>query len=147
MDPVDGDPFEFSEKAIQDDSFFTLGTPVFVFETGLGDEPGFNIKVWPACAPAQISAHHFYEAFDGPKWLINAVNFGHIDMLDDTARGAVSAIRFCKGASKSDYDLYRRVIAGSVEAFVKYVNGEKEYAPYLSDENLIPLLAEVESDY
>ena len=39
-------------------------------------------QVVPACAPEQLSNLHFYNALSSPKWLVNATNYGMLDLLD-----------------------------------------------------------------
>jgi hypothetical protein len=84
---------------------------------------------------------HFYNVFDGPKWRINTSTYGHIDMLDDYARGFVTFVRFCSGANnENDFSKLRTFIAGAVKSFIEgAVSGDRDSLKYIENEAEMPI--------
>jgi len=116
IDPVDGfDPYHIikSKDLIGPNEKVKFNIPALLLDNGLDPRPA-NI-VSPACAPAKISNDHFYNAWNGPIWNINATAYGHMDCTDNPT-GFWSVL--CSSDKKTDKDLYRSMLAEAATTFL-----------------------------
>jgi len=113
IDPVDGfDPFRIvkGEDLIKPGAKVTFDIPALLIDNGL--DPKSVSRFYPPCAPPNVSNDHFYNAWRGPIWNINATEYGHVDCLD-TPNGAL-----CPTDKHMDKDLYRGMLADAVTTFL-----------------------------
>ncbi len=149
MSPVDGtDPFGLDP----DPDFCTINgeklnfeTPTVILPVGLDSVPGHNGPLWPACAPEDLSNQRFYDAFRGPVYMINATEYGHIDVndADSYVSGFVNATHGCS-LNEATTDDYRYFVAGEYIAFLEAVfKGNCSMLTYLEDPDVMPEVVEV----
>jgi len=113
IDPVDGfDPFRIvkGEDLIKPGSKVKFTIPALLIDNGL--DPKRSSRFFPPCAPATVSNDHFYYAWNGPIWNINATAYGHEDCLDNPTG------LFCPCDKHTDKDLYRNMIGEAVTTFL-----------------------------
>ena len=148
LEPVEVDPANMSPPSLGDEDHFDFKTPLLVTASGLGDQPGVNLKgIWPPCAPADASGLFFYEHFASPRWYVKALDFGHADMLDGLFLGVMQTTRFCKSALLHNMDRFRSFLAGLIAAFIRGpVMGDPRLLRYLEDEHYISLDVELLHD-
>merc|ERR1712232_1510998 len=79
---------------------------------GNGLDPKSVNILEPPCAPAAISNDHFYDAWVGPIWNINATKYGHLDCMDSQLR------MLCPSDQKTDKDMYRSMLSDAVATFL-----------------------------
>lgn len=102
-------------------SFELGGMPVLVVGSGLGDQK--KNFLFPACAPDGVSHKEFYEECQPPCYHFVVAEYGHVDMLNDSAPKLYRCA--CKSGS-SCRDLMRRSISGVMVAFMRaYLGGER----------------------
>lgn len=86
ISPVDGvDPFGFVDDfCITPGESLPFTVPTLLLTAGYDSVPGINIvgDIIPSCAPPDLSNMRFYEALQGPVWLNNATQFGHVDFMN-----------------------------------------------------------------
>ena len=92
-------------------------TPTLLISGGLDSlhlqGPGEN---FPVCAPEAISNKWYFDALKGPVWMINATEYGHLDMCDmDDPIGTDNA--FCPSNVLNTTD-YHNAVAGEYVAFL-----------------------------
>ena len=68
--------------------FHTLVSTYFISKFSISDH--FYIKG----APENLSNNRFYEALDGPTFLLNFTDYGHADILDDWVKFFNSIFNF-----------------------------------------------------
>lgn len=148
IDPVNRDPVNMTEPAIGEDEHFDNSTPVLLLASGLGSQPGVSLgKLWPACAPEDSSAKFFYERFSGPKWYVEASDYGHADMLGGLYLRTLRTTRFCKVAEGLDPNHFRTFLAGAIAAYFRVLtSSDAEMRKHLEDPRLIPVRARVMTD-
>lgn len=113
IDPVDGfDPFRIvkGEDLIKPGAKVKFTIPALLIDNGL--DPVRSSRWFPPCAPATVSNDHFYNAWNGPIWNINATAYGHVDCLNDPSG------LFCPSDTHMDKDLYRNMIGEAVTTFL-----------------------------
>lgn len=118
LDPVDGDPFGKTEKSIQENEVNSFDVPLLISSTEFCKQPGFNRQWFPACCPAGLSSEHFFKAFKGPKWYVNALDYAHVDLLDDNFAWLANKTRFCKPSEGADKILIKKFNAEMISDFV-----------------------------
>jgi len=119
IDPVDGfDPFGVDHKQdlITPGIMLNFTTPGLLIDNGL--DPKKLNRLFPACAPANMSNDKFYNAWPGPIWNINATAYGHIDCLNDGAASSVAKYFVCPSNSKTNKASYRSMIADAAATFL-----------------------------
>jgi len=115
LDPVDGvDPYGIvkSEDLITPGRKLNFSIPALLLDNGL--DPLTTHRGWPACAPANISNDHFYNAWVGPIWNINATAYGHVDCLDNPGLASTT----CRTDPTTDKDAYRSMLANATATFL-----------------------------
>lgn len=115
IDPVDGfDPFRIvkGEDLIKPGSKVKFTIPALLIDNGL--DPKRSSPWFPPCAPAEVSNDHFYNAWNGPIWNINATAYGHVDCMDNPSGMQV----VCLCDDHTDKDLYRNMIGEAVTTFL-----------------------------
>lgn len=145
IEPVNVDPYKMTSPAIADDEYFDHGTPVLFIAAGLGSVPGRDMgERWPACAPREISSEYFFNHFNGPRWLVEATEYGHADMLGGIYYQALKTISFCKVAVDMDPDKFRLFVSGAIAAFA---HGTAKEDPgilkYIEDPSLSPVKTQI----
>merc|ERR1712159_228879 len=83
IDPVDGyDPYRIvkSQDLIKPGAKVNFTIPALLLDNGL--DPKAANRFEPPCAPPAVSNDHFYNAWRGPIWNINATAYGHTDCTD-----------------------------------------------------------------
>jgi hypothetical protein len=145
IDPVNRDPMNMTEPAIGEDEYFDNSAPVLLLASGLGNQPGVNLgKLWPPCAPDDSSAKFFFQRFSGPKWYVEASDYGHADMLGGIYLRALRTTRFCKVAESFDPGQYRTFLAGAIASYFRVLTGNGEdMRKHLEDSRFIPVRSQV----
>jgi len=113
IDPVDGyDPFRIvkSEDLIKPGEKVKFTTPALLLDNGL--DPLKVNPLYPPCAPSEVSNDHFYTAWKGPIWNINATAYGHLDCTD------VPNGFLCPYNRTADKDWYRSMLAEAITTFL-----------------------------
>ncbi|MFK7827794.1 MAG: hypothetical protein AB8G05_26845 [Oligoflexales bacterium] len=119
LDPVDGDPFGKTEKSIKRNEKNDFNAPLLISGTELCKQPGYDRKWFPPCCPQELSSEHFFAAFKGPKWYVNALDYAHVDLLDDGFTWAVNKTRFCKPSDGVDTGVIKKFNAELISDFVQ----------------------------
>jgi chlorophyllase len=121
LDPVDGeDPWGIIPSfAIHPPYPVNTTLPMLVVGSGLGPVPA--AKLVPACTPRGMNFPRFYDAFQCPKWLLNATAFGHADFLDAEFRVLIKDAHICTVGDGNEqvFELYQDFVAGTVIAFTQ----------------------------
>jgi len=145
IEPVNVDPYKMVSPAVADDEFFNHGTPVLFSAAGLGSVPGRDVGGrWPACAPREVASEYFFSHFNGARWLMEATEYGHADMLDGIYYQALKTISFCKVAVTKDPAKFRLFVAGAIAAFVSgTTQGDPNVLRYLEDPSLTPVTTKI----
>ncbi len=151
MSPVDGtDPFGLDPNpnyCTIPGTSLNFETPTVILPAGLDSVSGHEGPFWPPCAPEELSNQRFYDAFRGPVYMINATEYGHIDINDaDTfISGMVNMTHGC-AQNPTTTDNYRHFVAGEFIAFLEAVyKGDCSMLNYLQDPGLMPEAVEVNS--
>lgn len=113
IDPVDGfDPYRIikSEDLIKPGEKVNFSIPALLLDNGL--DPQRVNSLFPPCAPPEVSNDHFYNAWVGPIWNINATVYGHTDCTDS------SSSLICPSNSSTDKNLYRDMLAEAITIFL-----------------------------
>ena len=130
LDPVDGDPYGFHPRVINEGTRYPQDLPALLVTTELCNQPGWNFKWFPACCPPGISAEHFYAAFTGKRWWANSLDFGHVDLLNDPFTLPVNWVGFCKASDgKLSKHKYRDFVATHVAGFAHAVSWGLAFPP------------------
>ncbi len=139
IDPVNSYPFQKDGGTVQQDEFFDDGIPLLILASGFGRKSGRNLGgLWPPCAPDGISGTYFYDHFAGPKYYMEALQYGHADMLEGVYLDMLRASRFCYSSVEMDPQGFRTWIAGALASFVRtVVLKREEYRPYLENPGTI----------
>lgn len=96
------------------------------------------------CAPAGANHVRFFAAAPSPAWHVVALEYGHGDMLDDTATdlGLVTAV--CE--TNTDREAMRRLTAGLMVALFRgALQGDAAAYAFLEDATRMPARVEVEA--
>ncbi|KAJ9452324.1 Chlorophyllase-2 [Diplonema papillatum] len=136
IDPVDGvDPFgvipDFCTSTTQK---LPYSVPALLVSTGL--DPVSVDGTSPPCAPANISNTRFYNAWNGPIWLVNATAYGHLDACDRDVEVIGRTVCAHDDAPKGPY---KDEIAGLVVSFVEVIKGNATFEPYLTNTTRMPV--------
>ena len=132
LDPVDGDPFGKTEKVIKEGEQNGFKAPLLISGTEFCKQPGYKHKWFPPCCPAGLSSEHFFAAFEGPKRYVNAVEYAHVDLLDDGFAWVANKTRFCKPSEGADKNLIKTFNAEMITDFVNNnVSQLRSDFPYL----------------
>jgi len=116
MDPVDGfDPFGIVKNyCINDGEKTNFDTPALLLRTGLDPV----VKHLVACAPDKLSNDHFYNAWSGPIWMVNATKYGHLGVNDASVSGMGGVV--CADSDEPK-DVYQSQIADLVDDFFSMI--------------------------
>ncbi|KJE95566.1 hypothetical protein CAOG_06009 [Capsaspora owczarzaki ATCC 30864] len=142
VNPVDGeDPWGILPGFVIHPPYpvnFTL--PLLVLGEGLGPvvaQPGF-----PACAPAGRNFPRFYNGARPCKWMINATDFGHADLLDAVYVEFVQATKLCASnmnASLAQFSTYRQFIAGTIVSMTRgAIDSQCDAYNYIQSQSQFP---------
>jgi len=141
IDPVDGTgvPAGSDIQVIKEP--LTYDMPSLVFGTGLGPV----VKSMMACAPKNDGHLHFWENVPSPAYHVVAVEFGHMEMLDDgVSCGATCSS--CASSQNGNRETLRRQIGGSLALFFNSaLRGETTCAHLLTEPELAPALITTDS--
>lgn len=145
IDPVNSYPFEGGAGTVPQDEYFDDGIPVLILASGLGRKPGRDLgQLWPPCAPEGVSGTYFFDHFAGPKYYMEALEYGHADMLEGFFLKALQATQFCDSAKDKDPQRYRTWLAGAIASFTHTViEHNEDYRRYLEDPAAIPAITRV----
>ncbi|KAG1361311.1 Chlorophyllase-1 [Cocos nucifera] len=100
---------------------FKLEIPVLVIGTGLGSKKK-NI-IFPPCAAEGVNHVEFYNECKPPSYHFVVTDYGHLDMLDDTAPEFTKCL--CKNGTNCR-EIMRRTTGGIMTAFLEaYLLGQK----------------------
>jgi len=131
IDPVDGyDPYRFvkSQDLIKPGEKVKFKIPALMLDNGL--DPKSVNRFEPPCAPQNVSNDHFYNAWTGPIWNINATAYGHVDCTD--APGTAGLI--CPYNKTIDKDPYRSMLAEATATFLEALfEGKQQLLPVLEE--------------
>ncbi|CAG0896241.1 unnamed protein product [Darwinula stevensoni] len=119
MSPVDGkDPFGIVPKfVVTPYQLLPFSIPSLILAAGLDPLPAKTF--YPACAPEDLGSMRFFDALrDVPKWYINALEYGHFDLLDKLYATGNQALQLCPANSAIDKSIYRQHLAGTMLAFL-----------------------------
>ncbi len=115
IDPVDGTGGPLGGESRIADKPFNLNITSLIIGTGLGPEgQGLN----PACAPEGDNHVQFYNASSSPAFHSVALEYGHLDMLNDTTPNCGMTCTACK--SGPDRANMRKYTAAQMTAFFRY---------------------------
>ena len=118
LDPVDGaSPYDPDPPVvIRPGEKVPFTSPALHIAAGLdGDHKPFLAS----CAPANLSNNHFYDAWRGPIWQINASKMGHMDLYNVKPGWSGWASLICPSHSnKTEKESYRQSISSAIVAFV-----------------------------
>ncbi len=131
VDPVDGTGGPLGGEMRIADKPFNLNVSSLIIGTGLGPEgSGLN----PACAPEGDNHVQFYNASSSPAYHSVAVDYGHMDMLNDSTPNCGMVCTSCKaGPDRKNMRIYT---AGQLTAFFRYtLQGDKSIADILTNPN------------
>jgi len=132
IDPVDGfDPFRVykGEDLIKPGQKVKFNIPALLLDNGL--DPTAVNPLFPPCAPASVSNDHFYNAWLGPIWNINATAYGHMDCADSAGQKDQSTWPHgivCPSNTHGDKSLYRNMLAESITSFLSALFNDKPEA-------------------
>ena len=141
MSPVDGaDPWGVVDNfCITEGVKLNFETPTVILPGGLDSIPVGEIG--PPCAPADMSNDWYYNAMTGPAWMINATEYGHVDMCDFEPG---SIFENSCTENQNDTSLFKDYVAGEYAAFLNGVTyGDCGMFNYLEDPALIPVDVEI----
>lgn len=79
------------------------------------------MPLFPPCAPENLSNRRFFDALAGPTWMLNATDFGHLDMLDPEFQQLAAETHLCAvtDGGEAEMDSYRSFVAGETVAFIR----------------------------
>lgn len=124
LEPVEKPPIEFGlneePNIIPDDSEnIPWITPALIMATGLSNEKTLT-SIGP-CAPEETSNLRFYNKWRGPVFFANAVDFGHLDLLEFGVQ--YSELGQCVSTSRSRNEkiCYRQAVAAHITHFMNKV--------------------------
>lgn len=140
LDPVDttGVGLATEPRAIPANGF-AFSLPSLFIGTGLGSQP-INAFA-PACAPEMDSYPAFFAGAMSPAYELVALEYGHMDMLDDDPVGCGFACSACVDG-EGPRDLMRKASAGwSVALFRGALQGSQNAVSSLIDPTLAPVSA------
>lgn len=147
IEPVNIDPFKMTSPAVAEDEYFSFDTPILFIAAGLGSVSGRDMGPhWPACAPRDVASEYFFNHFSGPRWLVEATEYGHADMLGGIYYQALKTISFCKVAVEMDPDKFRLFIAGAISSFAHGTKqNDQNILKFIEDSALIPVKTKVQT--
>lgn len=115
VDPVDGTGGPLGGESRIADKPFNLPVTTLIIGTGLGPEgSGLN----PACAPEGDNHVQFYNASSSPAYHSVALEYGHMDMLNDSTPGCGMVCTSCKAGP--DRANMRKYTSAQLTAFFRY---------------------------
>ncbi|KAF8037921.1 hypothetical protein BT93_B0691 [Corymbia citriodora subsp. variegata] len=110
---------------------FDLSMPVMVIGSGLGPDKKYNVLL--ACAPKGLNHVDFFAECRSPAWHFVAIDYGHMDMLDDDTNGLGGTVA-CMCTSGSSREPMRRFVGGAAVAFLRaYLGGDDRDLMALKD--------------
>ncbi|MCX7943569.1 MAG: dienelactone hydrolase family protein [Deltaproteobacteria bacterium] len=116
VDPVDGTGGPLGGETRIADKPFNLNVSSLIIGTGLGPQgSGLN----QACAPEGDNHVQFYNASSSPAYHAVAIDYGHMDMLNDSTPGCGMVCAACK--SGPDRKGMRIFTAAQLTAFFRYI--------------------------
>eukprot|EP01006_Ploeotia_vitrea_P066969 TRINITY_DN96127_c0_g1_i1.p1 TRINITY_DN96127_c0_g1~~TRINITY_DN96127_c0_g1_i1.p1 ORF type:complete len:345 (-),score=42.09 TRINITY_DN96127_c0_g1_i1:66-1100(-) len=136
IDPVDGlFPWGNGKKhvVIHPGHYVNYTTPIMHMECGLDNH---HLPFFPACAPNLLSNNRFYNAMPGPKWQVNATNFGHGGFLNPGWEKMSNIL--CVENKTANHAAYRSQVAGLLVSFLRVVSGDLLQQQYLTNTTLMP---------
>ena len=141
IDPVDGTGVPAGTDIQVIKSPLTYDMPSLVIGTGLGSV----VKAMIACAPKDDGHLHFWENVPSPAYHVVAVDFGHMEMLDEGVNCGTTCSS-CAASPNGDRQSLRRQIGGSLALFfAAALKGENESAHMITDPSLAPVSLTAES--
>ena len=115
VDPVDGTGGPLDGESRIADKAFNLDVTTIIIGTGLGPiASGFN----QACAPEGDNHVQFYNASSSPAFHSVAVDYGHMDMLNDSTPNCGMVCTSCKAGP--DRANMRKYTSAQLTAFFRY---------------------------
>ena len=141
VDPVDSEMPLFGEERVVTGPF-DFPFPSLVIGTGLGPEPLIPL-LFPPCAPEGDNHVQFYDASASPAYHVIALEYGHLDMLNDSTPGCGAA---CISCTEGPVRETMRVLTGGLlTAFFRATLQEDETAyDILMDGAAAPTAVEME---
>lgn len=148
IDPVDCmDPWGIIHDCIvAPPAPLPFATPALLISTGYDGVAAIpSIPFDPPCAPDGHSNLRFYNAWQGPIWMINATDYGHGDWLDWPLQPIMDIV--CATDPKSVKYPYLASVAGWTSSFVNafFTVGHEQWMEYVvnpSKEVPVPLNTE-----
>ena len=140
IDPVDGyDPFGIiKDFVINPPKPVSFKIPALHIATGYDSVS--RSWITPPCAPLNYSNNHFFDAWLGPIWQVNATNYGHASILDSVWN--VFANVLCHPGADSDLKAYHSAVSGWITAFFQAVFFENaEDLVFIKDSKTMPVAA------
>ena len=118
--PVDGSDPNMTNDTLfctTEGEYLNYDTPVLILSTGMDYIP--SNQFYPACAPEEVSNIRFFDAMIGQVWMINATEYGHMDLVDaDSIWYPVDeTFHVCPGNGNTT-DVYRSYVGGQTVAFM-----------------------------
>ncbi|XP_030476070.1 chlorophyllase-2-like [Syzygium oleosum] len=111
---------------------FDLKMPVMVIGSGLGEDK--KCGVLPACAPKGLNHAEFFKECRSPAWRFLALDYGHMDMLDDDTPGLRGLISYCSCKNGRSREPMRRFVGGVAVAFMRaYLEDDDGHVTALKD--------------
>lgn len=142
VDPVDGSggPLDDGPRVLDDPPEITAAK--LLVGTGLGGESRGGLE--PACAPEDDNYEAFFAAADAPVYQTVAVDYGHLDMLNDDPQGCGFECDACvEGDSREPM---RQFTAGQlVGLFRATLQGQDDAYGVITDQAQAPISIETDS--
>ncbi|XP_069111664.1 uncharacterized protein [Argopecten irradians] len=116
--------------------------PALMYGTQLSEE-GLH------CAIKGYDWNQFYDVWQCPRLKLEALGFGHCDILDPEAWEACHLTHYCKTTNNTKLPEYRQFVQGVVSSFLMVTLQERMDAlSYISDIRNIPLpVTDVRADF
>ncbi|XP_057842284.2 chlorophyllase-2 [Cryptomeria japonica] len=136
IDPVDGTvPLILTQK----DHSLSVNIPTLVIGSGLG--PVKRNPLFPPCAPAGMNHVEFFRECCTPAYHFVAVEYGHMDFLDDKTGGVRGTTSYCMCKNGTEREPMRRFGGGIIVAFLNaWLKKEAEVLDeLLANPSLIPI--------
>ncbi|XP_060062450.1 uncharacterized protein LOC132543012 [Ylistrum balloti] len=120
----------------------TFQMPALMYGTELSEE-GVH------CAVKGLDWNQFYNVWQCPRIKLEAIGFGHCDILDPEAWEGCHVTHFCKTTNDTRLAEYRQFIQGVVSSFLMTtLQGRTDAISYISNINSIPLpVMDLKSDF
>jgi chlorophyllase len=131
VDPVDGTGGPLGGESRIADKPFNLNVTSLIIGTGLGPE---SVGLNPACAPEGDNHIQFYNASSSPAYHSVAVDYGHMDMLNDSTPNCGMVCTSCKAGP--DRANMRKYTGAQLTAFFRYtLQGDNQMLDILTNES------------